>query len=661
MNTTQPTPEREERILVCLSSSPSNHKVIAAAAKMAVAFRAALTAIYVKPSDYDALSAENKARLQSNMRLAEQSGASIATVHGNDIPTQIAEYAHISGTTKIVVGRSGAKRQHFWSKPSLTEQIILNAPDVDVYIIPDSAADLKLQNERIRQADRTSLTWKDLLRTVLLLLAATAVGLVFTRFGFSEANIITVFILGVLIISVVTVSPVFSGISSLLSVLLFNYFFIEPKFSFHTYETEYAVTFGIMLISALITGTLANKMKENARRSAHEAFRAKVLFDTNQLLQKAGSAEEVIRITANQVITLLDRNVIFYAPATAGDLGDCVIFTAARSGEQLPLQDRTEKEVAGWVFQNGRIAGSGAEQYGKAKALYHPIGINDHRYGVIGIQMNEKPLESFEYSVFMSILGECALALESLRNAAEKEQAAIVAHNEQLRANLLRSISHDIRTPLTSISGNASNLLSHYDQLEEPARQQIFADIYDDAQWLIHLVENLLSISRIENGQMRLHLSLDVVNDVIEEALRHADRKVSEHTVVVKNSDELLLVRMDAGLVTQVLINLINNAVKNTPPGSTIVVESEGRDGQVIISVTDDGPGIPDEVKPHIFEMFYTGPGKIADGRRGMGLGLALCKSIVEAHGGTIALRDNQPTGCRFICTLPMEEVSIHE
>ena len=661
MNTTQPTPEREERILVCLSSSPSNHKVIAAAAKMAVAFRAALTAIYVKPSDYDALSAENKARLQSNMRLAEQSGASIATVHGNDIPTQIAEYAHISGTTKIVVGRSGAKRQHFWSKPSLTEQIILNAPDVDVYIIPDSAADLKLQNERIRQADRTSLTWKDLLRTVLLLLAATAVGLIFTRFGFSEANIITVFILGVLIISVVTVSPVFSGISSLLSVLLFNYFFIEPKFSFHTYETEYAVTFGIMLISALITGTLANKMKENARRSAHEAFRAKVLFDTNQLLQKAGSAEEVIRITANQVITLLDRNVIFYAPATAGDLGDCVIFTAARSGEQLPLQDRTEKEVAGWVFQNGRIAGSGAEQYGKAKALYHPIGINDHRYGVIGIQMNEKPLESFEYSVFMSILGECALALESLRNAAEKEQAAIVAHNEQLRANLLRSISHDIRTPLTSISGNASNLLSHYDQLEEPARQQIFADIYDDAQWLIHLVENLLSISRIENGQMRLHLSLDVVNDVIEEALRHADRKVSEHTVVVKNSDELLLVRMDAGLVTQVLINLINNAVKNTPPGSTIVVESEGRDGQVIISVTDDGPGIPDEVKPHIFEMFYTGPGKIADGRRGMGLGLALCKSIVEAHGGTIALRDNQPTGCRFICTLPMEEVSIHE
>ena len=661
MSATHAPAEREERILVCLSSSPSNHKVIAAAAKMAVAFRAALTAIYVKPSDYDALPAEDKARLQSNIRLAEQSGAAIATVIGNDIPAQIAEYAHISGTTKIVVGRSGAKRQHFWSKPSLTEQIILNAPDVDVYIIPDSAADLKLQNERIRQADRTSLTWKDLLLTILLLVAATVVGLLFTRFGFSEANIITVFILGVLIISVVTVSPVFSVLSSLLSVLLFNYFFIEPRFSFHTYETEYVVTFGIMLISALITGTLANKLKENARRSAHEAFRTKVLFDTNQLLQKAGSAEEVIRITANQVITLLDRNVIFYAPAEGEGLGDCVIFTVARSGEQVLLQDRTEKEAAGWVFENGRIAGAGAEQYGKAKALYHPIGINDHCYGVIGIQMNEKPLEAFEYSVFNSILGECALALESLRNAQEKEQAAILAHNEQLRANLLRSISHDIRTPLTSISGNASTLLSHYGQLDAADREQIFADIYDDAQWLIHLVENLLSISRIENGQMGLHLSLDVVNDVVEEALRHADRKISEHRVIVKNSDELLLVRMDAGLITQVLINLINNAVKNTPPGSEITVETEGRDGQVFLTVTDNGPGIPDEVKPHIFEMFYTGPGKVADGRRGMGLGLALCKSIIEAHGGTIALSDNEPTGCRFICTLPMEEVTIHE
>ena len=378
MTATNTTTEREERILVCLSSSPSNHKVIAAAAKMAVAFRAALTAIYVKPSGYDAMSDADKARLQSNMRLAEQSGAAIATVIGNDIPAQIAEYAHISGTTKIVVGRSGAKRQHFWSKPSLTEQIILNAPDVDVYIIPDSAVDLKLQNERFRQADRSSLSWKDLLLTVLLLVAATVVGLVFTRFGFSEANIITVFILGVLLISVVTVSPVFSAISSLLSVLLFNWFFIEPKFSFHTYETEYVVTFGIMLISALITGTLANRLKENARRSAHEAFRTKVLFDTNQLLQKAGSEEEVIRITANQVITLLDRNVIFYVASENGDLGDSVIFTVARSGEQVPLQDRAEKEVARWVFHNGRIAGSGAEQYGKAKDLYHPIGINEH-------------------------------------------------------------------------------------------------------------------------------------------------------------------------------------------------------------------------------------------------------------------------------------------
>ena len=278
---------QSEHILVCISPSPSNPKVVAAAARMAAAFHASLTAIYVKPTNYETLLEADRTRLQNNIRYAEQCGASVTTIVGDDVPGQVAEYAHISGTTKIVVGRSGIRRRHFWSKPPLTEQIILNAPDIDVYIIPDSAADLKQQKEDSRMADPMRPTWKESLYTLLLLMAATALGLAFTRFGFSEANIITVFILCVLIVSVVTVSPVYSVVGSLLSVLLFNWFFIEPKFSFHTYETEYAVTFAVMLVSSLITGTLANRMKLNARQSAREAFRTKVLLDTNQLLQKA--------------------------------------------------------------------------------------------------------------------------------------------------------------------------------------------------------------------------------------------------------------------------------------------------------------------------------------------------------------------------------------
>ncbi|MBR4425225.1 MAG: sensor histidine kinase KdpD [Oscillospiraceae bacterium] len=652
--------EGGQHILVCVSPSPSNPKVIGAAAKMADAFHAALTAIYVKPTDYDVLPEPDKARLRANIRFAEQCGASITTIIGDDVPVQVAEYAHISGTTKIVVGRSGSTRRHFWSKPPLTEQIILNAPDLDVYIIPDSAADLKQQKESFRLPEHVRLSGREALRSALVLAGATGLGLLFTRFGFSEANIITVFILGVLLISVLTESPLYSAAGSLASVLLFNWFFIDPKFSFHTYETEYAVTFAIMLASALITGTLANRIKLSARHAAREAFRTKILLDTNQLLQQAEQADEVLRITARQIIMLLNRDVAVYPRAAEDSLGEGRVFHADQSGAARP-GDAQERDIAQWVFQNRQAAGFCMEHEPGAGAQYHPICLNDSCYGVLTIRLERVPLEPFENSIVMSVLGECALALENLRNAEEKERASVLARNEQLRANLLRSISHDIRTPLTSISGNADTLLAHYRQLDAETLEQIFSDIAEDSAWLIELVENLLSISRIENGRMDLHLSLEVLDDVVEEALKHIDRNAAGHRITVRPSGELLLVDMDARLIMQVLINLINNAVKHTPPGSEISIQSRRNGGEAQVEVRDNGPGIPDAVKPQVFELFYTGRSPVADGRRGLGLGLTLCRSIVEAHGGSIALTDNAPSGCCFTISLPMREVQIDE
>ena len=653
--------ETNEHILVCISPSPSNPKVIAAAAKMAAAFHATLTAIYVRPTSYDAVPEADKARLQANVRFAEQCGASVTTIIGDDIPAQVAEYAHISNTTKIVVGRSGMRRRHFWSKAPLTEQIILSAPDVDVYIIPDSAAELKQRKESTDLAVQIRPTFKDSLITLLLLAACTGLGLLFTQFGFSEANIITVFILGVLLISVITVSPIYSAAGSLASVLLFNWFFIDPKFSFHTYETEYAVTFAIMLVSSLITGTLANRIKRNASQAAREAFRTKVLLDTNQLLQKAEKPDDVIQITAYQIITLLNREVVIYPRTDSDALGARAEFRAAHFVGSAASPDENEQEIAAWVFQHQQAAGFRMERYKEAGAQYHAICLNSYCYGVIVLRLNRVPMEPFENSIVTSILGECALALENLRNAEEKERASVLARNEQLRANLLRSISHDIRTPLTTISGNASNLLSHYRQLDDATREQVFSDIYDDSEWLISLSENLLSISRIENGQMELHLSLELMNDVIEEALKHLDRNANRHHITVQSTDEILPVTMDASLIAQVLINLINNAIQNTPVGSEIRIESAQVGSSAVVRVCDDGPGIPDDVKPHIFKLFYTGKNKVADGRRGLGLGLALCRSIIEAHHGTITLTDNTPSGCRFTVSLPLKEVQIYE
>lgn len=500
---------------------------------------------------------------------------------------------------------------------------------------------------------------KDLLVTVSILIAATGIGTIFRSLGFTEANIITVYILGVLLTSLFAKGRLCSVISSLASVLLFNFFFTEPRLTFHAYEPGYPFTFAIMLTAALITGTLANKLKSHAKQSEQSAFRTKILFDTNQLLHKAKDENDIINITASQLMKLLERDIIVY-PETEGRLCKGYLFHNLCPAEET-FSSFEERNVAEWVFANKKRAGATTDVLNDVKNLYLAIRINQKVYGVIGIQIDNKPLDSFEYSVLLSILGECALAIENIRNADEKEQAAILAQKEQLRANLLRAISHDLRTPLTSISGNASNLISNYKQLDDKTREQMFMDIYDDSQWLISLVENLLSVTRIEEGRLNFNMTTELIDEVIEEALRHINRKKIEHAISVEYKDELLLAKMDAKLILQVIINIVDNAIKYTPAGSDIHIIVEKKKDMVSVSIADNGDGIPDDMKSRVFQMFFTGDNKIVDSRRSLGLGLALCKSIINAHGGTLILTDNEPHGSVFTFTLPLGEVNIDE
>lgn len=275
--------------------------------------------------------------------------------------------------------------------------------------------------------------------------------------------------------------------------------------------------------------------------------------------------------------------------------------------------------------------------------------------------MNGIPLDSFENSVLLSILGECALALENIKNAKEKEEAAVLAQNEQLRANLLRAISHDLRTPLTAISGSAGNLLANYKKMDDELREQTFTDIYDDSMWLINLVENLLAVTRIEGGQVNLTRSIELMDEVVSEALKHINRKSKEHTIRVSSGKDFILAHIDAKLIVQVIINLVDNAIKYTQKGSRINISAYAKNSNIVVDVSDDGPGIPEQNKAQVFEMFFTGQNQIADSHRSLGLGLALCRTILAAHKGTLTLRDNEPHGCIFSFELPKSEVSIHE
>lgn len=640
---------RQEHILACLSSAPSNEKIIRTAARMADAFHCPFTALFVETPDFAVATGENKKRLEANRKLAQQLGAEIETVYGEDVPYQIAEYARLSGITKIVLGHSAVTRRRFWGKPTLAEQLLSYVPEMDIHIIPDQSSDVAYRPKKVT---KKGVVLKNIAKSGGILLGATALGIAFYHLGFTNANIIMVYILGALLTSVVTSHRVYSLVSSIASVFIFNYLFTAPRFSLMAYETGYPVTFVTMFLTAYITGTFAIRYKAQAGQSAKIAHRTKILFDTDQLLSKAGGKQEIFLAAARQIQKLLERNIVFFENRN-GELSEPHFFGES---QEVPYDAARERIAAQWVLENNHAAGATTDTYGNAQYLYFSIRVNDRVYGVIGIDGEDTPLDASEHGILLSILGETALALENEKNAREKEAAAVLAEREQLRANLLRTISHDLRTPLTSISGNASNLMSNSQYFDEATKQQIYSDIYEDSMWLVDLVENLLYSTRIEEGRMTLHTSAELVSDILEEVMQHISRKAKSHCVQVTYPEELLLVKVDAKLVVQVIINLVDNAIKYTEPGTTIQVTACKGSGMAEISVRDTGNGICDDEKEKIFEKFYCGNRKIADNRRSLGLGLYLCKAIIEAHGGSIYVADNQPKGAAFCFTLPLEE-----
>lgn len=645
----------QEHILVCLSSSPSNGKIIETAAKMVKAFGGNFTALYVKTTHDAKMSDDDRQRLQNNIALAEGLGAAVTTVYGDDVSYQIAEFARLSRVTKIVIGRSSVKRRHFWSKPTLTEQLSAVAPDIDIHIIPDAAAETKYVRHKSEFTRKLLPNWKDILATVAVLAVATAIGYLFHVLKISEANIITVYILGVLLTSLFTQNYICNVVGAIASVIIFNILFVEPLFSLRVNKDAY-VTFAIMFVASLITATLANRLQTNARQSARSAYRTKVLFDTNRLLQSEKNSRQVLCIAAKQIGNLMDRDVVAYH-TSGGAATERQLFPS--HGSQLSASDfADEDQITQWLF-SGSYVGDNIVAYNGCK--YYFVGMQGNIYGVLGIRDESGRLDSLENSIIQSVIGECALAIDNIRNAEEKESSALLAKQEQVRVNLLRTISHDLRTPLTSISGNADYLLNSGCDLDESVRKQIYTDIYDDSMWLVSLVENLLSVTRFENGKADIHLTCELAEDIIDETLRHVNRHAVNHNIRSQIDDKLLMARVDTRLILQVLANLIDNAIKYTPDGSDITV-SAVRDGDFVrFSVADNGAGIPDELKEKVFEMFYTGNVALADSRRSMGLGLALCKTIVNAHGGEIAVVDNVPHGAVFTFTVPFGEVVINE
>ena len=654
-------PKTGENILICLSGAPSNAKVIRTAARMAEAFHGTFTALFVETPDFAAMGEAELGQLRANLRLAEELGARITTAYGDDPALQIAEYAKVGGVSKIVLGRSPQRRGRPLSRKNLVDRLNELAPDLDIYIIPDPTQPIALRKKRLARPPQARLTPGDVLRTLGILALCTAVGYVFFALHFTAANIIMVYILGVLGIAMVTTGRSCSLFASALSVLIFNFFFTNPYFTLMS-DPSYLVTFGVMFIVALLGSSLTTRIKRQAVQSANKAYRTEILLGTSQKLQKEEGGQAILTVTALQLQKLLERDLVLYPATEDGRLGEALLFPLRQDGEMGPYLVPSERAVAEWVLKNDKHAGATTGTLPSAKCLYLAVRGSDRVQAVAGVAIEPGRLpEAFEKNLMVAILDECGLALERDRIVRAKRAVEESARQEALRANLLRAISHDLRTPLTSISGNAGILMENAAVLDEEKKQGLYASIYDDAMWLINLVENLLSVTRMENGSMKLNIQPELLDEVFAEALTHLDRNAKAHCITTELSDDLLMADMDARLIVQVVINIVNNAVKYTPGGSHITLSARRNGTMVEVRIADDGPGIADEAKEKLFEMFFTADNTRGDGRRGLGLGLSLCKSIVAAHGGTICAADNQPHGTVFLFTLHASEVKPYE
>lgn len=495
--------------------------------------------------------------------------------------------------------------------------------------------------------------------SIFVLTVCSLIGLLFYLLGLSEANIITIYILGIIIISCIAPEPFYGIFSSFLGVLLFNCLYAYPRFNLFYFDMQYSITTIIMLIVSLAISYAMGQIREQFNQVAMHNYRSEVLLETSQELQLAQSVDEILDVVFSQIQKLKNRTAVLFQVEN-GTMQEALV-RKPQDGYEIILKDVEEdkKTIALW-FEKQEKHRMCVCVHTNYKTLYFMIRTEKTVYAVIGIVVSKQDdIKGFTYNLIAAMLDEIALAIEKNILHERNERILREAEAERLHNNLLRSVSHNLRTPLTCISGNADILLSSAEHIDPAARKQLYQDMYDDSKWLIQMVENLLFISRIDNGKMSVNLQPELLQDVIPDVMHNMLRHNTGHVLTLSMTEELLMVDMDVRLFVQFLLNIIDNAVKYSKSGTKVEIRIFRKEDRAIIEVADFGKGVPDQDKEKIFDIYYTTRGTSGDHSRGIGLGLFLCKVIANAHNGQLYIKDNTPNGAVFGISLPIKEVHI--
>ncbi|MBU3130057.1 DUF4118 domain-containing protein [Clostridium tagluense] len=491
-------------------------------------------------------------------------------------------------------------------------------------------------------------------KIIAIMSLSTIITLIFRKIGIHESNVIIVYILGVLFVSISTDGYIYGTMASIIGVLSFNFFFTVPYYSFLAYRADYPVTFIIMLIAAIITSTLTSRVKTQVRISFIRENRMKILYKINKSLLTARNKKQVVEFCGDNLVDMFNRTIMIAILDDKNNLQKPSDYMVnGESGRNIFKSD-VEVLAIEKCFKTGQSVGVEADISINSVGYYHPIKGQNEILGIIGIVcLEEDTLSKNEKILLESVSTQIALAIEREDLYQKKKNINLEAERERVRGNLLRSISHDLRTPLTGILGSVSTITDNYDILDNDTKKELLDIIYEDTSWLIHSVENILSMTRIDEGKLEIKKDTEVVEEIVAESIARVKRFSGSHNIVTDLPENMVILFVDGLLIEQVLINLIDNAIKYTQDDSIIAVKVTVKEDNVVFDISDNGKGIPEEDITSIFDRFYTKTKGDCLEKRGIGLGLAICKSIIEAHGGCMEALNNSSGGATFRFSLP--------
>jgi two-component system sensor histidine kinase KdpD len=632
-----------ERILVCVSPSPFAARVVRAARRMAAGMHAEWVVVNVETPAAARLSEENRDRVLQTLRLAEQLGAETVTLTGLDIPTEVLAYARRRNVTRILLGKPARPRWREVLFGSVVNELVRRSGDIDVYVITGER-----EGPQLPAAERpaSAVDWRGYAKAVSVVALCSAVAwLMFPRF--EAANIIMVYLLG----TALAAARLGRGpaiLVSVLSVAAFDFFFVAPFMSFAVTDTQYLVTFGVMLVVAALISTLTARVRSQAEASRQRERRTAALYSMTRELVSQQGLDELLQAATRHIAEVFGGRVVVFLPGPDAHL-------VRRAGE-LPsgTDEASERGVAQWVQEHAQMAGRGSATLPGARALYLPLATARGTVGVLGVEppSGESLATPEQLHLLETFAAQTALAIERVALVEEAQQAHLRSETERLRNSLLSAVSHDLRTPLATITGSASALVEQEAELDAAARRELAQAIQEEADRLNRLVQNLLEMTRLESGGIRVRKDWEPLEEVIGSALERVEKRLGARHVDIRLAPDLPLVPLDPLLIEQVLINLLDNAIKYTPGDTPIEISASIDDHAVRVVVADRGPGFAPGEESRVFDKFYRG--ETVGTRSGAGLGLAIARGIVEVHGGEIVAEPRPGGGALFRFTLPL-------